>query len=582
MITILKILKSKLPLIILLIIICLSIFLRLYRLNDTPPGLYPDIAINGNDALDTIKTGQLKLFYPENNGREGLFMWLISLSFLIFGASVWAIRIVSAVIGILTIFGIYLLGKELFTDHTEQQADSAERKTKAKETSWVDSITAVLTPANVIGLLSALLLAFSFWHINFSRMGFRVIMVPFILAYFGYFFFHGFRKNRILSLVISGIFFGLGFYTYIGFRMAVLILPFILIPYLLKSIKEKTINKFITYALWFLGAIFVTALPIGIYFLTHFGDFIGRASGVSIFSQLSPIKAFFISLFSHLLMFNARGDFNWRHNFSGLPMLPFSLGILFITGIVMSVVRFIRSVREKNYHKIAIYSFIFAGSFSSLLPGILTIEGIPHDLRVLGVVPFVYILSAIGGLYLFNLLYRNTSKKYLVILAGILLISSVCYSQKDLYFEKWGKNPEVINAFSNNYVELGNYLNSVEDGIKLYVIVNQDGVRVPYPNGLPVAAQTPIFIERVKFQEPRAMYLYYNGYDFTDPGPTGYPALNSLDKINPKDRAIIIPMGQNDPDLFVTLLRKFPEGHFWKAGSFMMFRLNFNIDPVLE
>ncbi len=559
-------------------IVILSGIVRIYKLDSVPPGLYPNIAMDGNDALDSLKSGQFKLFYPENNGREGLFIWLVSLSFMIFGPGIWAIRIVSAVIGILTVLGTYLLAKELFSDHQEPPADAV--KELPADNKIKDALAEVFKHANFIGLLSAILIAFSFWHINFSRMGFRVIMVPFVLVFFGYFFFRGFHKNNILSLVISGLFFGAGFYTYIGFRMSVLLLPFILLPYFISSLKQKSTGVYLKNFLWFIAAVFIIALPIGIYFLTHFGDFIGRAGGVSIFSQLSPVKAFFASLFSHLLMFNFHGDYNWRHNFSGLPMLPVLCGLLFIAGVSVSLAKLIRALKEKDYDQIGVYNFLIFGFLTALLPGVLTIEGIPHALRVLGVVPFVYIFAAIGGFTALSFLYLNTSKKVLVILGGILMVISICFSQFNLYFEKWGENREVVSAFSGDYVQIGNYLNSVEDGVKLYVIVNQGGVPVPYPSGVPVAAQTPIFIERTKYNEPRAMYLYYNGYDFTDPGPTGYPALNSLDKINPKDRAIIIPMGQNDPDLFVTLLRKFPKGHFWKAGSLMMFRINFDIAPI--
>ena len=105
---------KKKAIIFLMVILAIAAFFRLWKLDSIPPGLYPDVAINGNDALDTLKTGQWKLFYPENNGREGLFMWLIAFSFLIFGPSIWAIKIVAAIIGIFTVLGLYLLTKELF------------------------------------------------------------------------------------------------------------------------------------------------------------------------------------------------------------------------------------------------------------------------------------------------------------------------------------------------------------------------------------------------------------------------------------------------------------------------------------
>ena len=76
--------KNK-ELLFLLLILAIAAFFRLWQLNEIPPGLYPDVAMNDNNALETLRTRNIKVFYPENNGREGLMMWLIALSFSVFG-----------------------------------------------------------------------------------------------------------------------------------------------------------------------------------------------------------------------------------------------------------------------------------------------------------------------------------------------------------------------------------------------------------------------------------------------------------------------------------------------------------------
>ena len=105
----------KQEILVLFLILVLAGFLRLWQLDTIPPGLYPDVAINGNDALNALQNRDFKVFYPEHNGREGLFFHLIALSFAIFGPSVWAIKIVAALIGFLTVLGTYLLVKEIFS-----------------------------------------------------------------------------------------------------------------------------------------------------------------------------------------------------------------------------------------------------------------------------------------------------------------------------------------------------------------------------------------------------------------------------------------------------------------------------------
>src|SRR3989338_6017843 len=178
------------------LILFLGVFFRFYGLSEIPPGLYPDEAMNGNNALEAITTGDFKWFYPENNGREGLFINIQALSIWLFGNEPWALRAVSALFGTLTILGIYFLTKELF--YKKERAE-------------------------LIALLAAFFLAASYWHLNFSRIGFRAITVPFFAAFGIYFLLKALRKGALSDTVLAGLSLGLGFYGYIAFRFIPLI-----------------------------------------------------------------------------------------------------------------------------------------------------------------------------------------------------------------------------------------------------------------------------------------------------------------------------------------------------------------------
>jgi hypothetical protein len=106
-------------------------------------------------------------------------------------------------------------------------------------------------------------------------------------------------------------------------------------------------------------------------------------------------------------------------------------------------------------------------------------------------------------------------------------------------------------------VYIGNYLNSLPDNISKYVIVNQNGVAVPYPNGLPVAAQTPMFIERATFGKIRSTYL----------------RAEDIDNIKIESNSVIIPL-QNDDALFEKLSQKFPNNQIIKTDNFWVFKIN--------
>lgn len=492
---------------IILAILGIAGFFRLWQLDSIPPGLYPDVALNGNEALETLKTGDFKVFYPENNGREGLMMWLTAFSFQIFGISVWSIKIVAAVAGILTVLGLYLLARELF------------QNTKH------------------IALLASFFLAISFWHTNFSRIGFRAVLLPLISVFAFYFLFRAFRSKKIQEFIISGVFFGLGFYTYTSYRLIVLLIPLLLIC--LPFYQNK--KRFLFYISCFMLTAFLVALPLGLYFISHPQDFAGRMAGVSIFAAESPLKAFSQSLLSHLAMFNIKGDQNWRHNLAGSPMLPWPLGILFLIGIVFSIKKALYSLRNKNHEQLMIPVFLLAWFFSMFFPGILTREGIPHSLRIVGVIPIVYIFTALGACLLYEKTKLIVKNRTLLLTASFLLLFLTGFSEFYKYFFAWGRNPIVRGAFTSNFVEIGNQLNSLPENIKKYVIVNEGGVTVPFPNGIPVSAQTPMFIEKTKNKELKTLYLL------------------PQDLENLSGPGVIIPM-KYEKDIFDKIKERFSDG----------------------
>jgi hypothetical protein len=55
--------KKLLNFLYLSIILILAIFFRFWKLNEIPPGLYPDVAINGNEAFFSLKNKDFKVFY---------------------------------------------------------------------------------------------------------------------------------------------------------------------------------------------------------------------------------------------------------------------------------------------------------------------------------------------------------------------------------------------------------------------------------------------------------------------------------------------------------------------------------------
>ena len=454
----------------LIAILIIASFFRLYNLNgpdQTPPGLYPDEAMNGNNVSEALQTGQFKIFYPENNGREGLFINIQAMSVKIFGNQPWALRLPSAIFGILTVLGVYLFGSALFGNIN-------------------------------IGLLSAFFTAVSFWHINFSRIGFRAIMAPFLLVWALYLLISAIKRNDTINKPLhvdhpswllaaaAGLIYGFGFYTYIAYRGTPLLILIIFLAYFLKNKrKEDVLEVFKIFTIFTV----ICLLPFIAYFIYNPGDFLGRTTQLSVFSSAHPIQDLGANILKTTGMFNFSGDWNWRHNYAGQPELYWPVGIAFIIGILYGLWQiFCKHGKD--------FLILFSWLFVAAVPVVVSNEGIPHALRSILMIPAVFVLAGAGTYKLFEFSRNKFSGFYrrhdeLIKNSFILICAALIVQSYNNYFLEWGQSQNTRDAFAQNYVDMGKMLNSLpKDQIK-YVVVEAGGADV---RGIPMPAQTVMFI----------------------------------------------------------------------------------------
>ncbi|MEE8574230.1 MAG: hypothetical protein V3T30_02355, partial [Thermodesulfobacteriota bacterium] len=214
-------------------ILILAVFFRFYKLTELPPAFHVDEAINGIKSRQALLSGDFKFYYEirslasinedeefskeekltgeflssshrkhmhETFGREGLYTNFGAISMWIFGDGPWSIRAVSAFFGAITVLGLFLMAREIFF--------RIEGRGKDPSTAW-------LPPPEVFALLAAFFLAVSFWHVNFSRIGYRAILTPAVTVFLFYFLFKGLRGGRAgVNFLLAGALSGVGFHTY--------------------------------------------------------------------------------------------------------------------------------------------------------------------------------------------------------------------------------------------------------------------------------------------------------------------------------------------------------------------------------
>jgi hypothetical protein len=173
----------------LLAIVLLGAWLRLYRLNEIPADLGPDLIYNYFNTVD-ILSGQYRVHFPE---RESLLFYLTALCARFIGLSTFTLFFTTALIGIVTIIALYALGVETFGPQ--------------------------------VGLLAALLLAINRWHLALSRSGYRAVLTPLATILLLYTFVRALRRRQFIDFAWCGFQLGLGFYTYIPYKATPLFVP---------------------------------------------------------------------------------------------------------------------------------------------------------------------------------------------------------------------------------------------------------------------------------------------------------------------------------------------------------------------
>lgn len=422
------------------LILLVATFLRFYQLGSLPPGLHPDEAANGLDIINMIEHHQFAAVYDTNGPREALFFYLQAIFVFLGKATHWAalnftplsLRIAPAIIGVFTVWGIYLLGKELYNKN--------------------------------VGLFAAAGLAVSAWHVQFSRNGFRAIMAPLALVFLFYFFIKAYKSGQLKYYIATGVTFALGFYTYLSFRMAPLVLIALLIFILVKD-RKFIVNNW-QKILWMGGVFLLVMVPMFVHFYHVPADLAGRSS-VSIFNPDlnggSPLKTFTGNIVKTAGMFNFKGDSNFRQNLGGTPMLDPVIGILFWIGVVLVLI---------GITKIENFMLIMWGG-ALALPELLTAEGIPHALRIVGIIPVVFLCAAVA---LDWIITKVKIEKYTTVILLTLLIASGAFGYYK-YFVLFPTYGEAGDAYAEDMVSIARDINSASADRKNILIVGEYGTK---------------------------------------------------------------------------------------------------------
>lgn len=429
--------KSKFFLILILIV---ASFLRLWSLNKVPVALFGDEVDVGYHAYSLLKTGKDYMGYSwplhlhsYADIRTPLYTYAAIPTVYLYGISSLGVRLPAAIFGILGIWAIYLLSNQLV---------------KKKFSPW-----------NLkFGILPALVLALSPWHIQYSRGAFEVTMFLTFLLFGLYFFFRSLKSGRYLW--ISAVLIVL---TPLIYHTAKLFAP-MLLPVLIFIFGKEIFRLQKKYLIRALVAGLICGIPIVV--STFFGGGALRFNYISVFSDPTTVpevdyarlvdaqvrgdSADIIPKIASRLVhnkvtywmerivsnaFNAlsfdflfvNGDANLRHSIKGVGQFYW----IEVIPLILGLIYFFALHKDKKI-KTLIGFWILAG----VIPAAITRDGGNHATRLIIILPPLVILISYGILEGLNRINKNTR---ILLAASYILLFMVEFGFYQHYY--WVHNP---------------------------------------------------------------------------------------------------------------------------------------------
>lgn len=409
-----------------IVILALGGALRIWNLPRPPAGPYYDEAANGILASGIANEGYRPIFITSYTGKEVLFFYVAALAIKILGPNLLALRLTSALLGTLTIIATLWCVWELY----------ATRGAKRP---------------HALALLTAGLLATSFWHLVLSRVGLRAIAQPLLQALTLALLWRGLRNSRWWELVAAGLLCGLTGYTYLAARLFPIPLALALLTLLIAD--RENWQKRLAQIATFLGAATAAFAPLGLYFLRNPERFAVRIEQVT--SQGDTLTL--AQAFSRALgIFFIAGDPLSRINLPGKPIFDPLLAAAFLFGLALTLFRL---VTERDPLGRARDVLLLAWIPAMILPTALTVADIiPHHLRAAGLLPLIYLFPALSVVWLLERTSRWTHLK-LALALGLLLAWTAPAAARD-YFVHLAERTDHYEISDGDLADMAEWLNA--------------------------------------------------------------------------------------------------------------------------
>jgi len=404
------------------------VFFRLTQLDKVAIEPFSDHAEKILDVYD-ITQGQTYIFFERNTGREAIQMYWTLLVDAVFGTglSFMSLKLGTALLGIFTVPFVYMLGKEVGNER--------------------------------VALFALFLFGVASWPNIISRIGLRFPLYPLFVAPTLLFLIRGLRTQNRNDLILAGIFLGLGLHGYSPFRIVPILVVIAFGIYIMhvKSSEQRQQAVF-----WLLLIVIVSVFvfsPLLRYWIAYPDLFGYRA-----FTRLGSIETalpkpawqiFISNMYKGLLMFNWDDGEIQTHSVLHRPALDLISAALFLLGVLLLVVRYIRQKDWRDLFLLVSVPVLIQPSVLSLaFPG----EN-PALNRAGGASVVVFVIAALALDGLVSSFGSELKRKIIAYSMVVVLLAGIGYSNYDLVFNQFG---EAFKAASWNTSEMGQVIKDFE------------------------------------------------------------------------------------------------------------------------
>lgn len=421
---------------IIIFIVLLGLFVRVYKLYDIPHGINVDEAGMFVDANMLVKFGvdrynnAFPVYLPNFGGGQSImYAYLTALLIRIFSSSFLLIRVVSVIFGLIVIIFSYLISKEFVSDKQS--------------------------------IMVMAMVAFCPYFIQASRIGLdcNLLLGMFMISF--YLFIQAIKSENKLFYFLSGICFGLCFYTYAIAYLFVPIFLFLSIAYLLKNNKIN-IKSVVIFSITFI----LTILPIVFFLLVNYGIIPEFRFLFFNINKIPRFRSNEVSLFYVFINFSVVLDLLSFDTieYNALPLfgtiyyvfIPF-----FIYGFMLYTRKIYISIKNKEFDLENLVYFALLGCLSALM------FVFAPNINKANAIFFPVIYFTVYGIF-------KIKKRFIKVILILLMINFVFFSIYYFYFyddfDKVFFDDELYLIIHDNYELLKDkkiliYSSNIEDYI---------------------------------------------------------------------------------------------------------------------